>query len=352
MESTGRLSAFTEALCFILLIVAFGAIEVLIGGTRMVFSMPSYALLGVLGLLCAFLLKRPKPAASKACFVATAIFFSYIIARAILSPVPYIARSDLYSVLAGLVVYFFVACIFTRSKERMLFLVFLVVIGVAHTFVGLVQFRDGNNYMPISWLQRFDYHSRASGFYICPNHLAGFVEVVGILGLSIVCWSRWPIWSKLLVGYGVAICYVALILTGSRGGWLSTATSLLVFILLSLLVLRQTSTGLFWKVVGAGTLAVVIIGAGVYYAVGRSHYLADRAQHTFETTNMRLELWKAAHEQWQLNPISEPGARRTYSTAGNSARTTCSSTRCGCTMIICSCWPNTVSSASRGCCCL
>ena len=308
MESTGRLSALTEGLCFALLLVAFGAIEVLIGGTRMVFSMPSYALLGVMGVLCAFLLRQPKPAASKVCLIAAVVFFGYIIARAVLSPVPYIARSDLYSVLAGLVVYFFVACIFTSGKQRMWFLLFLLVIGIAHTFVGAVQFRDGNNWMPISWLQRFDYHSRASGFYICPNHLAGFVEVVGILGLSIVCWSRWPVWSKLLIGYGIAICYVALILTGSRGGYLSTATSLLVFTLLSLLVLRQTSTGLFWKVAGAGALAAVVVGLGVYYAVGRSQFLMGRAQNTFETTNMRLELWKAAQEQWQLNPIFGTGS--------------------------------------------
>jgi O-antigen ligase len=308
MESTGRLSAFTEALCFALLIAAFGTIEVLIGGTRMVFSMPSYAMLGLLGLLCAFLIRSTRPAASKACLAATAVFFAYIIGRALLSPVPYIARSDLYSVLAGLVVYFFVACIFTRGKQRILFLLFLIVIGVVHTYIGAVQFRDGNNYMPISWLQRFDYESRASGFYICPNHLAGFVEVVGLFGLSIVCWSRWPVWSKLLLAYGVAICYVALVLTGSRGGYLSTGTSLLVFAVLSLVVLRRTSGGLFWKVAGAGVAAAVLAGFAVVYAVGRSDFLTHRAQNTFETTNMRLELWKAALEQWQLSPIFGTGS--------------------------------------------
>ena len=44
-----------------------------------------------------------------------ALFFGYILARALLSPVPYLARSDIYSVLGGLLVYFFVACIFTDS---------------------------------------------------------------------------------------------------------------------------------------------------------------------------------------------------------------------------------------------
>ena len=308
MESTDRLSALTEGLCFILFIAAFGTIEVLIGGTRMVFSMPSYAMLGLLGVLAIFLIRTVKPAPSKACMVATALFFAYIIGRACLSPSPYIARSDLYSVLAGLVVYFFVACIFMSARQRMFFVLFLLVVGIAHTFVGAVQFRDGNNFMPISWLQRFDYESRASGFYVCPNHLAGYLEVVAILGLSIVCWGRWPIWSKLLVGYGVAVCYVALILTGSRGGYLSTGTSLVVFALLSLLILRHTSGGLFWKIGGAGAAAAIVAGLAVFYGVGKSQFLSGRAQNTFETTNMRLELWRGALEQWQLNPIFGTGS--------------------------------------------
>jgi O-antigen ligase len=308
MESTGRLSAWTQWLCFLLLIVAFGAIEVMIGGTRMVFSMPTYAILGVLGLLAAFLIRTPRPAPSTACLVATVIFFAYIIVRACLSPVPYIARSDLYSVLGGLVIYFFVACILTKGTHRMAFVLFLLVIGLAHAFIGALQFRDGTNFMPISWLQRFDYGTRASGFYVCPNHLAGYLEVVAVLGLSLVCWSRWAVWSKLLIAYGVAVCYVALILTGSRGGYLSTGASLVVFGFLSLVVLRRTSGGLFWKVGGAGVLGALILAAVVVYGVGKSDYLKDRAQNTFETTNMRLDLWKSAQDQWQLNPAFGTGS--------------------------------------------
>ena len=93
-------------------------------------------------------------------------------------------------------VYFFTACILTSAKQRMVFVCFLLVLAVGHRLVGALQFRDGTNYMPITWLQRYDYERRASGFYICPNHLAGLLEVVGIIGLSIVCWSRWPIWGE------------------------------------------------------------------------------------------------------------------------------------------------------------
>src|SRR5205085_3031161 len=130
------------------------------------------------------------------------------------------------------------ASVFTEAKRRLLVLCVLLTLAIVHVGIGAIQFRDGENFMLIPFLQRFDYGRRASGFYVCPNHLAGLLEVLGVFGLSIVCWSRWPKIAKLLIGYVVAVCYVGVVLTGSRGGYLSTGTSLIVFALLSLLTLR------------------------------------------------------------------------------------------------------------------
>ncbi|MGI9087526.1 MAG: O-antigen ligase family protein [Chthoniobacterales bacterium] len=308
MAKSERLSSISEALCFLLLALAFAAIQIIIGGTRMAFSLPSYGILGVLGLLASVSWRSPKPAPNKWCLAITAIFLGYILLRAILSPVPYIARSDFYSVLAGLVVYFFTACIFTSARERMFFICFLLLLALGHAFVGALQFRDGSNFMPISWLQRADYDRRASGFYICPNHLAGLLEVVGVLGLSIACWSRWPFWSKMLVAYASAICYVALILTGSRGGYLSTGLSLLTFAFLSFAVLSRTRTGSAWKIGSAGAVAAILLGVVAFYGISKSPFLKGRAQNTFETTNMRVDLWQGALEQWKLQPIFGTGS--------------------------------------------
>jgi O-antigen ligase len=308
MAKHHRLSSFTEALCLAFLVAAFAGIQILIAGTRMVFSLPFYAILGLLGVFAVFLLRRPKPVPSSWSLPITALFMGYILGRAWFSPVPYLTRSDFYSVIAGLVVYFFTACIFTNAKQRMLFIGALLALALAHCFVGAFQFRDGNNFMPIAWLQRADYGRRASGFYICPNHLAGLLEVVGIFGLSIVCWSRWPLWSKLLVGYATAICYVGLVLTGSRGGYLSTTFSLVVFAVLSLAILRRTSGNLFWKIGGAGALAAIVLSAVAIYGISKSPYLSGRAQNTFETTNMRVDLWQGALQQWKLQPIFGTGS--------------------------------------------
>ncbi len=308
MEKSARLPAFTEGVSFLLLLAAFMALQVLIGGTRMIFSLPSYALLGAAGMFALLSFRRAKPIPSNLCLAVGVIFFAYILGRALLSPVPYITRSDIYSVLGGLVVYLFVACILTDSRHRMIFIALLLTLAIGHVAVGALQFRDGNNFMPISWLQRYDYGRRASGFYVCPNHLAGLLEVLGILGLSMVCWSRWPVWAKLLVGYGVGVAYLGLILTGSRGGYLSTGFSLLVFAVLSLAILRRTDGKLFWKIGGMGLLAAIVLGIAAYYFVSKNDFLSGRAGAVFETTNMRVDLWKGAISQWKLNPSVGTGS--------------------------------------------
>ena len=320
MDKPHRLAFFTEAVCFLLLLAAFVTIQVLIGGTRMVFSLPSYLAIGAAGVLAVLAFRREKPLPNGLCLAATVLFFTYALVRAWLSPVPYIARSDIYSVLAGLVVYLVTAYVLTGPKHRLAFVFCLLVLAIVHVFIGALQFRDASNFMPISWLRRYDYGARASGFYVCPNHLAGLLEVLGIFGASLVCWSRWPVWAKLLLAYAVGICYLGVILTGSRGGYLSTAASLIVFALLSLAVLRQTTGGLFWRVTGAAIVAAFLIGLTVVYAVGKSPALSSRAHNTFETSNMRVDLWQAALQQWKLNPVFGTGSA-TYLYYGRMFRT-------------------------------
>ncbi|MDQ3118368.1 MAG: O-antigen ligase family protein [Verrucomicrobiota bacterium] len=308
MDKTARHPPVMEWVCLLLLGAAFATIQLLIGGTRLVFSVPSYAILGLLGVAALPLLRVAKPFPSRFCLAITGAFVAWILIRACLSPVPYIAQSDIYSALAALIVYFFVACILTDARQRMILLTLLLMLGTCHVFVGALQFRDGNNFMPISWLQRYDYGTRASGFYVCPNHLAGLLEVIGIIGLSMACWSRWPVWAKMLLAYGVGVCYVGVILTGSRGGYLSTAASLFVFGLLSLAILRRAEGGLFWKIGGAGILVAIVIGGLAIYYVAKSQFLTNRAQSVFETSNMRVDLWDSALRQWKLQPFVGTGA--------------------------------------------
>ncbi len=299
---------------------ALGLIQVLIGGTRLIFSMPAYAIIALVGLLTLFSLRNPKPRPAQLCLVSSAVFFGYILARAFFSPDAYIARPDFYSVLAGLVVYLFVACICTSAKSRSRILFFLLALALVHILIGAIQFRDGNNFMLIPFLQRFDYGRRASGFYVCPNHLAGLLEVLGVFGVSLVCWSRFPTWSKLLIGYATGVCYLGIILTGSRGGYASTAASLIVFALLSLIVLRRAGTPLLWRIGGIGILAALILTGSAAAFITKSDFLARRAQNAFDTAPVRRDFWHAAIEEWKVQPVLGTGSG-TYLYYGRKFRT-------------------------------
>lgn len=307
MKSVALKSHAVEVLATVLVAIALLTTQVLVGGTRQVFSLPAYALLGVGALLLFLALNRSKPEPDRFCLLSAGLFFGFILLRCFTSPVTYLARIDMYSVLGGLLVYFFATCFITESKPRAMLLLVLLIFGMAHVLIGIVQFRNGDNFMPISFLQRFDYGRRASGFYVCPNHLAGLLEVVGIFGLSITCWSRFPLWAKLLSGYATSVCYFGLILTGSRGGYLSALGSLLLFIVMSGALLGRVSAKLFWRIGVPGILIAALIGVAAFSLINQNEYLSDRARSMFER-NVRLEMWNAAWQQFKLQPLFGTGS--------------------------------------------
>ena len=318
LRESGRLP---ELICIALLVIAFWLIQVLIGGTRLVFSFPSYALLALMGLVTLFSIRVAKPAPEKLCSISSVLFFGYVILRAMTSPVPYLARADIYSVLGGLLVYSFFAFVCIDNKRRLWFVCFLFAVAFVHVGIGAVQFRYGDDFMLISFLQRFEYGRRASGFYICPNHLAGLLEVLGIFGLSFVCWARWPVWGKLILLYATGVCYLGVILTASRGGYLSTAASIFVFLALSLLALRRASGTVAAKIAAPLVIATLLVLGIGWAAADRALFSNDRA-HTLpeETNDIRLDLWNAAIQEWQLQPIVGTGSG-TYLFYGRQFRT-------------------------------
>jgi O-antigen ligase len=162
--------------------------------------------------------------------------------------------------------------------------------------------------MLIPFLQRFDYGRRASGLYVCPNHLAGLLEVLGIFGLSIALWGRLPVWVKLLALYGAGVCYLGLLLSVSRGGYISSAASLLVFVTLSLLVLRRTARQFFLRI---GELSVaaawLVLIFGSFYS-NRMLFLSDRPTIAQETNDIRVQLWNAALQQFKSEPVLGTGS--------------------------------------------
>ena len=320
MESSPFVSRSAPILIAVLLVIAFAAIQILIGGTRLLFAFPTYAIIGAAGMLALFNVRSDSPKSDRFCVISAAVFCFYVGLRALCSPVDYIARADLYSAIACLVVYFLSTSILTSAKTRLVIILCMMTLALAHIGIGALQFRDGNNFMPIAFLQRFDYQRRASGFYICPNHLAGLLEILGAFGLSITCWSRLPPSGKLLTGYATAMIYAGEILTGSRGGFLSIIASSLVFAALSVSILRAAGKELAWRISLPAIVAAAIIALTGALCVSKSDFLVGRAQNLFDKQDMRVDLWQGALQQWKLRPWLGTGSA-TYLYYGRQFRT-------------------------------
>ncbi len=54
---------------------AMAGMQVFIGGTRLAFSLPIYAMLGLAGVLAVFSLRRAKPSPGRICLWSSAIYF-------------------------------------------------------------------------------------------------------------------------------------------------------------------------------------------------------------------------------------------------------------------------------------
>jgi hypothetical protein len=115
------------------------------------------------------------------------------------------------------------------------------------------------------------------------------------------------LWAKLLSAYATAVCYFGLILTGSRGGYLSALASLLLFIVMSGALLRRVSAQIFWRIGGPAILIAALIGFAAFWLINQNTYLSDRAHSMFER-NVRLDMWKAALQQFKLQPFLGTGS--------------------------------------------
>lgn len=300
------MKAFTANLPLLLILAALLAIHCLIGGTRPVFSLPAFALLGLAGLLAARAVRPASSADSAKCLLSTGMLFSYLLLRAAVSPVPYLARADLFLMVACLVVYLLAARVLVTARQRLLVVGGLLVLALIHVGVGVAQAAQGVDFMLFGFV-RPPSGSRASGLFISPNHFAGFLEIAGVLGLSIAWWSARKPGLKVFAGYVALCCYVGLLLSQSRGGVVCAAVSLLVWVGLTLrsgyLKNPYAIDRTIFLTIG---ILVILLGVGSWLAAQHGE-MRDRLATSF-ARDVRTSNWDAALAQFRSAPVLGSGA--------------------------------------------
>ena len=291
-----------------LLALGFCAVEYLIGGTRLLFSLPTDGVFALAALVSVCEIRRSKMRPNGLCLASSALFFGYILWRAIYSPVVYLAWFDEFMVLGALIVYLLTACYLTDPRRRLWLFLVLLLVAAVNLAVAARQFSNGDDYMLNGFIRSTAYRGRGSGLYICPDHLAGFLEVIGSLALALAIWSRQPIWLKLLLGYCGICCFGGILLTGSRGGALSSGAALFTLVVLGLLRAWAASPRSFFKGLLVTGVVVALGVTAVLAALQSSEVLKSRAASLLDKKDIRLRLWPAAIKEYELSPLIGTGA--------------------------------------------
>ena len=292
----------------VLLTACLVTLQCLVGGTRFIFSFPAYAMAAAAAVLSIVWIRRPRINPSLLCLISTLLLAGYVLARAWVSPVPYLARTDIFMVAGALLVYLLTSLYFHESRTRLWIVTALLAVAAVHICVGLLQFRDSNGYMLFGFL-RGDETRRASGMLISGNHLAGYLEALALFALSITLWGRFRLGFKFLTGYLIVFCYLGVILSGSRGGYLSSLASLVAFAMISIWVTGIYRRRNFGSIIAGTFMAGVLLLWGVSHAMSHNTFINKRIELlTQSSKDVRVYNWLATLDQYKLNPVWGTGA--------------------------------------------
>ncbi len=151
------------------------------------------------------------------------------------APLRHEAEWELLQIGLYALVYFVTAFSFYRSRYRTALLLVVTGLAVAEAIYGYWQYATGNDRV-LWYLRPAQYHGRGSGTYICPNHLAGWLEMVALVLLAQIVVNPRPLKSlehsfiiKLLEFSAFGVILAGLFATQSRGGWMALAVGGVLF---------------------------------------------------------------------------------------------------------------------------
>jgi O-antigen ligase len=249
--------------------------------------------LGVMLLWGARLWLQPRPQLlwPPICWVVLA-FAVYAIVRYLTADIEYVARQELIRVLVYAFLFLAILNNLHRQEATRVISLVLIFLAMAIALYALYQFITGWNRV---WhVINRAYPHRGTGTYICPNHLGGFLEMLLPLGLACVLASRAKPLLKVFLAYASLMILAGIAVTLSRGSWVATALSLLLFfgVLVFYRAHRLTSV----------VLLVVIAGAGVFF-LSRSFSFQARFKQLGVPDKVeadaRVALWRSALTIWK-----------------------------------------------------
>ena len=255
---------------------------------------------------------------------AVVAFMAYAVARYFRADIEYVARQELIQVL--LFGFLFLAVVNNLRGQDEAELISFALITLATLVAGyaVAQLLHHSNQV---WNMVSPYTGRASGTFISPNNLAGFLALILPLALAFLLVGKVGIVTRILLGYALVALAAGLAVTFSRAGW-AAATAGILLVLGILLGHRNHR-------LKAVLLLVVLLAGGGLFA---SHYLSqtvgymrrvakpdDIGPGVIDMTS-RLDMWSAANRMWRDHFGRASGRRISITVCLNTGRKV---SRCG-----------------------
>ena len=290
----------------ILLFTGVACTQVCLGGTRPALAYPGYLLIACAGLFSVLVLGTKRYLLGWGTLLSTSLFFGYLLIRGLFSPLAFLASANALLILAALTTYTLSAAIFTSVRSRLLLISGFLCLEAGHLWLGLTQFATQNKWLPFDYLRPASYGPRASGFYTCPDHLAGFLEMLVLMLLAIGFFGRVKAWVRILFFYFACAGLAGVLITGSRGGYLSSGAGLIVlsaYGVYHLICIQRVRPPLVLLGIACGSVVALL---GLFF-VTHSDLVNGRLGSIAEQ-DLRPHLWQASVRAFALDPVVGTGA--------------------------------------------
>ncbi len=223
-------------------------------------------------------------------------FATYVIVRYFQAGVEYTAREEMIRVIIYAFLFFAVVNHLHHQESTQIISFVLIFLAMAVAAYGIYQFATNSDRV-WGFIKPAQYMKRGSGTYICPNHLAGFLEMVLPLTLAYVFMGKISAVTRIFIGYAGLVMLAGIATSISRGGWIATALALTV---LFIVLLRQRQYR-----IPAIVALVVLLGFGVAF-VSNARMTQKRFSEMFvagKLEDTRFRLWKPALKMWEENVL-------------------------------------------------
>ena len=218
-------------------------------------------------------------------------FAAYAVGRYLQCDIEYVGRQELLRILIYATLFFVILNNLHRQESTQIISFTLIFLGMGISLYGLYQFLTHSDRV---WHFPAHYAGRASGTYISPNHLAGFLEMLLPLALTYMLVGRGRAITKVFLGYAALAMIGGIVVSGSRGSWVACILALVV--LFTVLLFQRAHR------LPAGLLLLVLILGGVW-AAARTNIINTRIDLIKAggraDLEVRLVLWKTAISMWR-----------------------------------------------------